>query len=105
VFCRPFLTATFLTANFLTANRGYQQHRVPPLQKAQGWGTRISVVEKTKESVAKAGTPPVGSWLRRTLVEAEGYFYVDHGGYGLVVFFAGFEAPGFYGFDGFFVQA
>jgi hypothetical protein len=48
---------------------------------------------------------PVGSWLRRALVEAEGYFYVDHGGYGLVVFFAGFEAPGFYGFDGFFVQA
>ena len=39
------------------------------------------------------------------LEQAEVYFNRGHDGDGLAVFHAGFEAPFFYGFDGFLVQA
>ena len=41
----------------------------------------------------------------RSLQQAEVYFNGGHDRDGLAVFHAGFEAPFFYGFDGFLIQA
>ena len=38
----------------------YQQHRRPPLQKTQGWGTRFPLWERKNSKVVKAGPPARG---------------------------------------------
>jgi len=35
----------------------YQQHRGPPLQKTQGWGTHVLIWETKEKTVDKAGPP------------------------------------------------